>query len=365
MGKKSSRPEKLSRARILKKYGLSLGTLDILNGTGVLESEFEHRRGKSFLPITKRDDFVLRCAKNEIHSFGGKGAIALPFHRFLILRMINTPSAEVYDEIFQLGLLPSEKHFKTKDFEQIRNAFILNAPEELKKIFEKGRDPRGKKEKNDLGLFLKVMSLSVYYDHSRLIDDLLFFLQARGTIEPLMTTRSKAEDIADALSKIIEVEVPVEAMVSYRLLFYSSHDITRRDMDKYLLMITPEDRRNKQDARKFTLTEFCVRRGVEKVIRTREVFEVIFLQAQRQLFNLSKIKTSEADQAARSVLDRVLKAHDALEAMGASSGKSRDDIAKMFDKFLVREVDEKEDGPVLTIHDIQKKGVGKVESGSE
>lgn len=365
MGKKPKKLEKLSRAKILKKYGISLETLEILNGTGIFESDFEYRRGKSFLSISKRDDFALRCAKNEIASFGGKSAFTFPFHRFLVLRMINTPADEIYDEIFQIGLLPSMDHFKMKDFQAIYDSMIKNSPEELRKVFEKSRDPRGRKEKNHLDLFLSVMNLSVYYEHPKLIEEILFFFKTKHYLEPMMTTQSKSEEIAAAITKAVGLEVPVEAVSSYRLLFYSTHEVSLGDFRKYLFLIEPGERQNRIEARDMTLTEFCVRRGVEEAVQIKEVLEVIKMQAQKEVLRLSKIKTGEAGQAARAAFDRLLKSHDALEAMGASSGQSRENIAKMFDKFLVREVDEKEDGPVLTIHDIQKKGVGKVESGDK
>jgi hypothetical protein len=367
MGKKNkrTRPEKLSRAKILKKYGLSLGTLEILNGIGIFENEFEYRRGKSFLPITKRDDFVLRCARNEITSFGGKNVFSLPFHRFLILRMINTPADEIYDEIFQIGLLPSMNHFPMKEFQAIFDSFIENSPEELRKMFEKSKDPRGKKERNFLEVFLKVMNLEIYYDEPRLVEELLFFTKMKERLEAMMTTKAKSGEIAEAISKSVGLEVPIEAVVSYRMLFYSTHDILERDFEKYLLLVTPEERGNKSEANGLTLTEFCVRRGVDQAVQTKQVLEVIFLQAQKEVLYLSRFKNADSAQAARAAFDRLLKAHEALEAIGAASGTSRENVAKLFDKFIVREVDEQEDGPVLTIHDINKKGVGKVESGSE
>lgn len=358
MAKRNRKSKTLSRAKVLKRYKISLGTLDTLIGTSTLKGKFEHRHGKSFLPISERDDFVLRSARNEIRSFEA----ALPFHRFLVLRMVNTSLDEIYDEIFQIGLLSSEKHFTKDHLKTIHSIFLRNTPIELRSLFKARRAPR-KKEQEILDLFLETMSIKVYYEHPKLIEDLLFFLGMKSNLEAMLTTIASAEDVTEAVSKVAGLSIPLEAVVSYRIMLYSTHDISTENMDAYLSLLPPKERRVRKEARTLTLSEFCVRHGVDQAMRAREVLETIFLQAQREVLRLTKIKTPESAQVVRAAFDRLLKAHEAIEAMGETSGKSREDIAKMFDKFVVRKVTAEEMGPVFTIHDVQ--GAGKAKSVNE
>jgi len=363
MVKRNSKLETLTRAGLLAKYGISFDTLGTLLGSDLLEGEFDHKAGKSLFAVSPQDDFVFRCSRLQIDSFHAIG-LTLPFHRFLIYRFINTPVDEVYEEIFQLGLLPKMKAFTKSSMNHLYRRFIGAAPRELVKAFKDLREPR-KAEKKKYDLFLKALNLQAYYDRPSLVDDLMFYVPMRLELEALLTTICTADEAADAISKMIDVTVPLSAITAYRVLFYASHNIDSAHIDMYHSLILPSERLIKREAAGLTLTEFCVKMGADRVVDTKTALEVILKHAQKEVMRLQQIKTPEGQQAARAALDRLVKAHDRLEGMGATSEESRESLARTFKRFNIKKVTNADVGPILTIHDIQKDGVGEVESGGK
>jgi len=363
MVKRNSKLKTFTRAGLLAKYGISFDTLGTLLGSDLLDGEFEHKAGKSLFAVSPQDDFVFRCSRLQVDSFHTIG-LTFPFHRFLVYRFINTPVDEVYEEIFQLGLLPKIDAFTKDEMKRLHKKIIGAAPRELAKAFKDLREPK-KDEKKKYDLFLKTLNIQLYYDKPSLVDDLMFYIPMRAELEVILTTICTAEEATEALSKMIDVSIPLSAITTYRILLYASHNVNPRHIDMYYNLILPSERLVKREAMGLTLTEFCVKKGADRVVDTKTVLEVIMRHAQKEVMRLHQIKTPEGHQAARAALDRLIKAHDRLEAMGATSEESRENLAKTFKKFRIKKVTNAEAGPIFTIHDIQKDGVGEVESGGK
>lgn len=348
MAKKRERKE-LSRIQILTRYDLNSTTLDVLEGSGHLEGKFEYKLGKSYLDVTKRNDFVLRAARNEIRSFSES---VLPFHRFLCLRFINTDPEEIQEEIFRLGLLPSRKAFTIQKLRGVQKRFMNRLPEELEDLVRAGREPKNKTETKNLDLFLKILGVSAYYDRPDLLEDLRSLLSLKNLVNPLLTTVCLDHDVSSALTKVVGEKVPEVVVTAYRLVFHAVSEMEDAAFVKYLEMVEPTTARMYREARKLTFQEFAAKRGLN-VVEYQEVLTRLMMEKQKMLLNANRFKSPEMVQAHRAAMDAYLKIYKILEDSGAVGKESRKKISDIFSKFIVEKTEGTGEVPLKKITDIE------------
>jgi hypothetical protein len=348
MAKKAKR-EELSRVRILTKYDLSSVSLDVLEGMGLLKGDFEYKRGKAYLEVTKEDDFTLRCARNDLRSFPGT---TLPFHRFLCLRFINTSIEEIQEEIFRLDLLPSRKVFTIAALKKIKAEFMKRLPKELSDLVKKGREPKNKTETARLDHFLTVLGVSAYYARPDLLEDLRSLMPLKSTVDPFLTTACLDHEVSEALSKIVGEKVPDIAVSSYRIVFHAVGEMNDQAFEKYLTFVEPTRARMFREARRLTFQEFAAKRGLD-VVEYQEVLKRLMMEKQKLILNAGRFKSAEMVQAHRAAVDAYLKIYKVLEDAGSVGKESRKKISDIFGKFIVKKVSGQGDVPLRRITDLE------------
>jgi hypothetical protein len=343
---------KLSRAQILKNYDIRPKTLDVLL-SGIIDDVFESSHGRRVLDISPQTDIILQCSRNSIQSFGygssSKGKIrgvhALPFHRFLALRFLTTPIDEIHDEIFQLGLMSGPKAFSKKTLKAIHKRFVDRLPDILKPLAKKQNHPKKKKEKEAYDSLLRVLNIKKFYDEPDIVEGLLFFMGDKPQVEMYLSTESAHKEIAHVMSSLYGITVSAAAMWSYRILFYSIHEISEADRDLYMLGVPPSERKRKKAALTKTVVGLAVALGVDVLSETRDVVNEIKKSAQKEFFNLYDQKTDSARQGRKHALDQFLKAEEYLEKHGGDM----QDFSKIFSKFVIEKVPDN----VISIEDIR------------
>jgi len=328
----------LTRPQILKQFDLRQKTLSRI--IGHLDTAFFSRGGRRFLEITDHNRFVLQSARNLVDSFGygsvSKGKIrgirTLPFHRFLVLRFLNTPVEEVLDEVRQLGLVP-EKNLSLTEMRRIQSRIFKRLPDELRPIAKSRREPT-EEEMPKFVLFLKVMNIRAFYEKPEAIDDLAPFISMREAIEVFLATESDHKEIASFLSHQMGMKISFKAVYAYRSLFFASHEMSQEDLESYLLMVPPTERRMKKASMQRTITQIAISSGLDGACETREIMEEMRKGAQKQYFNAVRLKTTDAVQIQRAAVDQFLKLDEHLEKKGGDVAG----IAKLFQKFEIESV---------------------------
>jgi hypothetical protein len=343
----------LNKTQLLLRYDITLKTLDLLVSRDLFEGKFENKDGKRVINLTPKDEFTLESARNLISSFGigsvvkgsVKGIHPMPFHRFMVMRMVNTSVEELYEEIFQLDLLESKQKFPLKNLIKIRDRFISRLPDSMKDMVTEGRPPANDKEKEDLGLFLDIHSVKSFYDDPGRIESLMFLISVRKQVEVFLSTISTSEEIASALSSRLGFNLPGIYVNAYRLLFYSIYELSGEDMEVYLMSIVPTESRLKKSAMKMTVDRLVISQGMDVKDTTKTMMEMLE-EAQKDVFNLRALKTPEARQAQRAALDRFLKIADTLkEKLGDISA-----VASVFDRFKTKMA---EQGDIISLEEVR------------
>jgi len=343
MGHNRSDPDRLSRSQVLTKYGIAFQTYETLKKSGFLKGDVTYGGGREFIEASEHNDFVFRAARNDIFSFGSKHrsiGITMPFHRFLTLRFLNTPASEVLEELIQIGLVPLTMKFRRAEINRYYSLFIQHLPDEFEKAVVSGNEPRKPGLKSKFRVLLKLLGIETYYDHPELISQLTYIIKSREMVEPFLSTNATSDEIAGLYGKVLHLKdmIPVEAIIAYRTLFYSIHELPKADLDAYSLLLPPDERRMRFMARKQSLSEYGARQGIDSAADTRAVLEVIKKDAQvAYLANKQWNTTDLGLQAMRAHLDIFFKASDRLDTLGGTASSA---VAKMFEKFVVDPIED-------------------------
>jgi hypothetical protein len=346
----SSKPENRlkHKGQILGDYKLSLRTIEDLLARGLLKGKPKAAKGKIFIEIDNYNDFILRSAANDIFSFKSAhtDVPVLPFHRFLCLRFVNTTALETYNELTGIGVIGKTSTLKKSNITRYYAQFLRKCPVEIRSFIADRMEPIKKTDLRLFRTFLDVVGVLGYYDAPGCFDDLSFFIEHRDDVEPIMTTISSAEQVAEAVSKMTGYEVPAAIMGIYRTMLYATHDMQPHDRSVYFASLPPRERQLRSSAAGLRIYEFMVRSGMDGVCEHRIVLDELQKIAQLGLAQTSRLKNDAAIQIARSNLDMFLKIHDRLDLISKSGGK---DVARLFDRFLMIP---QANGPIETIKDV-------------
>jgi len=327
----------LTKSQLLTKYDIPFEAFEVLQGSGHFESCFAPRNGLNVVTPTAEDLFAIECAKLSVLGF--RGAPLLPYHRFLVLRLLCLPVKDVYEELINLGFLASRARFKLSYLQKIHKTMIARAPKEIKKILEKRELPKSKVGKDRFIKFLSIMNIKIFYEAPDRVDDLGFFVKSRNVFELILTTSGSNEDIAEFFSEHMKTQIPREAVLGYRLLYYSSHELSSENWKNYLATIPPDERKAKADARGKDLVEYSSMKGIQGLASMAEILDRAKMRYIRELGNTQGFQTSGALAAQRSALDSILKIDQYQKTL---DGHDDTDFWKIFERFTVRSSDEQE-----------------------
>lgn len=355
---KKKKVEKKPRGQILADYKISLRTFEEILGRKLLKGPITREKGKNFFEINANNDFMFRAARNHISSFKmiRNDSPALPFHRFLALRFVNTPPGETYEELLNSGLISGNGQFSRGIISKYYSQFIRRLPSEIRGDVVLKQEPTGREGQRLFRLFLKVIGVLEFYDNPQLIDDLSYIVLDKEGIEPILTTKSESEAVAQAIGTISGTAPPVAAVDAYRNLYYAVHEVGESEWDTYLVTKPVELRDSLKSARNMSLDEFAAHEGINELCEHKRVLEVLRTDVQTKFLKSARYHTGSAMQTARSHIDTFLKISDRLDKIG----EGRIDIAKMFDKFIVVGAGD-ENGPIESAAEVleQKKPESK------
>lgn len=334
---------KLSRQKILTKFDLRQRSLDFIISSGLLDSSFVSERGQRVIELTPKDQFVLESARNGIYSFGfgsvingqPRGVHALPFHRFLILRFMTDSPEDIYEELFQLGILESKNHFPLKELKKIHKRFVDRCPALIKKFVGPDRFPEKKEDELLYTLFLQAVDAWPFYSDPEKVEDLFLILNFREKAEIILTSNGMSGEIAEFLSKAYDIDFSPAIISAYRRLFYACHDLTKNDFLTYFLFIKRSERDAKRNALGKRLADVAIGLGLAEGLEDRQTLIEMKNKALANFYSTRDIKTPQASQQSKNYLDQYLKLHDRL--VMPTGGISRRSTA-LLNQYIIEEV---------------------------
>jgi len=252
----------ITRVQISEKYKISQATFTAVRP--LLQAKEKAKNGRLFFDINPRDDFVLRCARNHIASFGGEGrdnTHILPFHRFLCLKFITTPQKEAVAEIHQRGLTTSK--FGIGYYKKLEKRFLSKVPKEIRSTVKR-RDEPSKKQLRAYEMFLNVIGVITAYNYPTWVDKFFSVLadtRTKGIIETILTTQGNRADHQTAMEELSGEEWKNVALDLYESLFYDTGFMSDRDWKYYASIILPTEKRAKMLARSMTTDELRIQEG--------------------------------------------------------------------------------------------------------
>jgi hypothetical protein len=252
----------ITRVNITEKYKIEPPTFDAVEPMLLAKKKPEH--GRVFYNINERDDFVLRCARNHIASFGGKGrdnAHILPFHRFLCLKFLTTPQDEAVSEIYQRNL--ATDHFGLGYYKKLEARFVARIPKELRRVVKK-REAPSEKQLNAYEMMLNVIGVITSYNHPLWMDNFFSFLSSvktKNIVETVLTSRGSRREHQLALEELSGQQWKNVALDLYNSVFYDVGALSDEDWKYYLSIILPTERRAKSQAKHMSTNDLRVKEG--------------------------------------------------------------------------------------------------------
>ena len=252
----------ITRVKICEKYGITPATFDAIRH--LLRAKPSPKHGRLLYDIGDRDDFVLRCARNHVASFGGSGrdnAHVLPFHRFLCLKFLTTPQNEAVSEIYQRNLVTDR--FGIGYYKKLGTRFAKRVPHELRDLVKKQGAPSGK-QKGAYEMFLNVIGVITAYNFPLWMDNFFSFIgnvKMKNIVETIVTTRGTRVDHQLALEEFSGQQWKNVALDLYMSVFYDIGFMSDEDWRYYTSIVLPTERRSKNAARAMTTNELRVQEG--------------------------------------------------------------------------------------------------------
>jgi hypothetical protein len=252
----------ISQALICDKYKISPTTF--VKVQHLLKAKEVEKHGRHLFDIQPRDDFVLRCARNHVASFGGTGkdtARILPFHRFLCLKFLTTPAKEAISEIHQRNLATTR--FGLNYYKKLRERFISRVPKELRPLAKKLGAPN-KKQLGAYEMMLNVIGAAVPYEHPKWLDNLFAFIgdgRAKNILETILTSRGSRTDHQRALEELSSQQWQNFALDLYQSVFYDIAIMSEEDWKYYLSVIRPTEKYSRLSAKAMTTDAVRIKEG--------------------------------------------------------------------------------------------------------
>lgn len=272
----------LTRVQISEKYRISQATFNGVRHLLVAVEQSKH--GRTFFNIGDRDDFVLRCARNHIASFGlevSNHTRVLPFHRFLCLKFLTTPHDEAITEIYQRNLTTPK--FGVDYYKHLERKFVLRAPKELKDLVRKRGVPT-KKQRGMYEMLLNVIGVITPYNLPDWMDNLFTELvdpRAKTILETVLTTRGSRADHQIGLEDLSRRQWRNVALDLYTSVFYDIGSLSEEDWRYYLSIILPSEKQSKILAKRMTTGELRVKEGLNAYYQ--ETLQVVAVDLQRRI----------------------------------------------------------------------------------
>lgn len=330
------------KGQVLSEYKVSLRTFEELCGRGLLKGDLAAKQGKVFLELTSHNDFVLRCAANDIHSFkfAQSDVPVLPYHRFLCLRFVNTSFQETYDELVGIGIINKFGAIKKSTLSRYHAQFVRKCPVELREYIDSKTEPIKKEPLRRFRLMLEVLGIQGYYDTPQCVEEMSFFIDHKEHLEPVLTTISTAEEVAEVFGKMANLTIPANLLGSYRTLFYAVHTMQPHDRSVYFASLPPKERHLRINAADMRIQEFVLKQGLDNIYEQRVLLDELQKMARLSLARTSRLKHDAGLQITRANLDIFLKINDRLDLVSKAGKK---DVAKLFDRFILKHQD---NGPI-------------------
>jgi len=344
----------LTRQQLLTQFDIRATSLEFLINSHQLDGAFQSLNGQRVLEISDKDRFLLESARNSIYSFGYgtvnrsvvHGVHALPFHRFLCLRFLTTPVEEIYEEIFQLGLLESKAYYKLPDLQKAHKRFLSRCPAEIAPLAAERKPPDTDDLKKLFQQFLYAIDVGLYYAEPESVEDLSFYLRFKDELDVLLTTDALRGEVAAAFGTSRGLKVEPDAIGMYRSLFYAVFDITPEDFDAYLPLLKKSDREAKKRAVGKKFVDIMVEMGAGT--ESKELYADIIRKSMQDFLQLRELKTPQAQQMTKTALDQALKTQDRLDIL---TGASRN-VGKVLERYKIEGITH-EPG-IITIDDLKE-----------
>ena len=299
-----------SRAQLCRKYGVTERTLRALEKSGLLQLTWQVEHGLMVALLSNVGQRrVLAASKNHVSTYGRDGGIErVPFQRFLFLRFLQLPLADIYVELVERNLV-HPRGFSIDRLKKMHKAFIDSVPQPLRKCVAARKPPKTVTEKRQFDVLLQVCEIDNAYAHPEL--EQAFSCMTDGDvklgIDLGLVTQSTLPEICAFLEDSVSFSIPAAGLLFYHITFMDISFMSNDEVQSYLKTQKPSSRNMLAQALGRPIADMRLIIGLDAETDTDHALATLRGQATQQLLaSMMLPQTSETRRDAHLAMKNLM-----------------------------------------------------------
>lgn len=327
------------RASLYKTFGINEATLVDLESRKVISLISHTRHGLVRFQVSGEAETVLQCAIFSPHNAKNLLGEALPFQRFLTLRLFQMSSDLIVEELESRGIWRT-----TADvIEKYRKKYITHSPKAIQKLLKTQEEASTEQEKVLFNAVLDVLGMQQVYKDPEVIESLSFLGDARlkNTVDCVLVTKNTTfADASDFLKNHLDIICDPMTLAFYATLFMDLSGMDDSDVTKWSKGIKPSYRNSLLAAIGQPLDTFLAYSGLMQSVTEESVFGIAMDTASSVILNTAANYGDESSPAFVNAVKAYMLLVDRRAKLNAASTTS---IPKLLTSMVLKkEADDEE-----------------------
>jgi hypothetical protein len=275
---------------------------------------------------------VLACAAVSVTALDN----VLPFQRFLILRTLQLPADEQYQELLDRNIF-APAGFSLEAITAIREQIIDRLPLVVRRFVKTNRPPETDEERQWLDGVLDACEVHLAYHHPDLEQSFQFMPnpEYKEAVDCAVSTKSSYADIQKFLIDVLGLRVSVEGIAFYQQLFHDINIVSTDNLRMYLKKVKPSLRSRMALAVSSSIDTFRVKSGIDDKFEVDKVMSVFKDDLINDLLKMLNNKAPESEKAFNNTLRSLVIVLDRMDRIKSANTKSGNGVPQFFKTIKV------------------------------
>ena len=324
----------LPKSGLCEEFSLAEATLAHLEDLDLFDSTAgKVVRGERRYTVTSVLKETLQLARAHYASIRNQRVFLFPYQRAIVFYVLSSGPAKAYkilaDRGFISGDRPSQNYFSI-----LHNKLIELAPKSLKKwIKGEQEEPTASNEK-EAELYLDVLGLASFWEDPDqvelpfLYDDIL----VRVSVEGLLCTQSRYDEIADIVSVQFDIDVTPADVEIYHKFYFDRELLSDSDWNLWINGVGSKHRAHLAGSLNLTLAEYVRQFRVSKSLDTIEELDAMLAVSQQGFWqhkDAASLGSEEAIKKQSMLVNNSLKLFEARMSMVPTDVSTINDRLKL------------------------------------
>jgi len=273
----------LSKSGICTTYGLTEATLAHLEDLDLFDSTGgKVIRGERRYPISTSLQDVFELGKAHFPNLRSEKTPLFPFQRAIIFYLLSVGPDMAYQILTERGFVPAKRPTQ-EYFKMLFNKLVAAAPKSIKKWVKREQELPTASNEKAVELYLDILGLGAFWEDPDQVELPFLYddLMVRSTLEGLLCTQAKYEEIADILSAQFDLDVHTEDVEIYHRFYFDRELVPSADFVLWRDSLGTNHKVHIRNSMNLTLSEYVRKFRVERTLDTAEELDAMLSVSQQ------------------------------------------------------------------------------------